>query len=203
MTIKVTPGFAEAHRAEAAELFWQAFEGKLMTPLGPREKALRFIAPNLSRNFAFSACAPDGSLLGVAGIKTEKGGFLTGDLKDLNAIYGRIGGLWRGILLEQFERPVASGTLLMDGIFVKHSARGQGVGTELLKAIIWTAEMNGYQDVRLDVIDTNPRARALYERRGFAPAGTVSTGLLAPLMGFKTATTMLRPVAPAGDQRVS
>jgi len=201
MTVKVTPGFSEAHRAEVAELFWQAFEGKLMTPLGPREKALRFITPNLSRSFAFSACAPDGSLLGVAGIKTDKGGLLTGGLGDLNTIYGRIGGLWRGVLLEQFERPVAPGTLLMDGIFVKDSARGQGVGTELLKAIIWTAEMNGYKDVRLDVIDSNPRARALYERRGFEPAGTVSTGMLAPLMGFKTATTMLRTVGPATAAR--
>ena len=194
MTVKVTPGFTEAHRPEVAALFWDAFKGKLMTPLGPEAKALKFIAPNLNRSFAFSACDHDGNLLGVAGIKTAKGGLLNGGLTDLNAIYGWWGGLWRGILLEQFERPIAPDTLLMDGIFVKDKARGKGVGTELLKAVIWTAEMNGYSDVRLDVIDTNPRARALYERRGFEPAGTVTTGMLAPLLGFKTATTMLRRV---------
>ncbi|MEL6588054.1 MAG: N-acetyltransferase, partial [Pseudomonadota bacterium] len=61
MTVKVTPGFAEAHRPEVAALFWDAFKGKLTTPLGPKAKALKFIEPNLNRSFAFSACAPDGT----------------------------------------------------------------------------------------------------------------------------------------------
>ena len=194
MSIKIEPGFAEAHRDLVGQLFWDAFRAKLHRCLAPDEKALAFIRPNLNPRFAFSALAPDGTLLGVAGIKTEKGGLLGGDYDDLRRVYGLWSGLWRGALLSQFERPVEPNTLLMDGIFVSEDARGQGVGSELLKAVIWTAQMNGYGTVRLDVVDTNPRARALYERMGFRPTGVIDTGVLAPFVGFKSATTMVKAV---------
>ena len=79
----------------------------------------------------------------------------------------------------------------MDGIFVEPAARGRGVGTLLLQAIANEAAQRGYAEVRLDVIDTNDRARALYERRGFRPVKTNSTGLLRHVFGFRSATTMV------------
>lgn len=194
MSISVRPGFDERHRGEVASLFWGAFQGKLGRSLGPEHKALDFITSALRPEFAFSAVDAHGQLQGVAGIKTEKGGLVGGSFSDLRAVYGRWGAIWRGTLLDQFERPLAEGVLQMDGIFVDPAMRGQGIGRELLKAVIWTAEMNRYAQVQLDVIDTNPRARALYERMGFQANGELTTGALAPLMGFKRATTMTLPV---------
>lgn len=196
MSISIRPGFDERHRGEVASLFWGAFQGKLSRSLGPDHKALDFITGALRPEFAFSALDGDGQLMGVAGIKTEKGGLVGGTFSDLRAVYGLWGAVWRGVLLEQFERPLADGVLQMDGIFVHPDARGRGIGGELLKAVIWTAEMNRYSQVRLDVIDSNPRARALYERMGFEASGELTTGVLAPLMGFKRATTMIYPVVP-------
>ena len=83
----------------------------------------------------------------------------------------------------------------MAGIFVSEHARGQGVGTKLLDAVIWTARMNRCARVRLDVVDGTPRAKALYARYGFQEVGQVHTGVLAPLMGFKSATTMMFELA--------
>ena len=79
----------------------------------------------------------------------------------------------------------------MDGIFVEPSARGQGVGTTLLKAIVTEAHLRGFVEVRLDVIDANTRARALYERFGFVAKNTQNMGLLRHIVGFKSATTMI------------
>jgi RimJ/RimL family protein N-acetyltransferase len=45
------------------------------------------------------------------------------------------------------------------------------------------------------VIDTNARARALYERLGFAAAGEAQIGPLRHIFGFRSATMMVRPVA--------
>ena len=53
----------------------------------------------------------------------------------------------------------------------------------------------GYGWVRLDVIDSNWRARALYERQGFLATRTESLGLLRLLFGFSASTTMVRPLA--------
>ena len=192
--MRIVRGFDETQRDHVARLFWSAFSGKLGRVLGPEEKALRFIASVLRPDFAF--CAVEGEqLLGVAGFKTAEGGLVGGQLSDLTPVYGAFGGLWRGVLLDQLERDLADGQLLMDGIFVDAAARGKGVGTALLDAIIEHGSEVGCHDVRLDVIDTNPRARALYERRGFVASGEVDAWPLHRVFGFRKATTMVREIA--------
>lgn len=187
----IVRGFAEAHRERVAALFWEAFSGKLGRVMGPEEKALRFVAGVADPAFAHSAVSADGGLLGVAGYKTADGAFVGGGFADLGKVYGLLGAAWRALPLGLLEREVAPGVLLMDGIFVEADARGAGVGSALLDAIVGEARARGLGRVRLDVIDTNPRARALYERRGFRPAGTVSASFLRPLFGFSSSTTMV------------
>jgi L-amino acid N-acyltransferase YncA len=91
----------------------------------------------------------------------------------------------------------------MDGLFVAPEARGQGVGTALIDAITVEAKRRGYEEVRLDVIDTNPRARALYLQEGFKEVGTHSIGWLRVFFGFKSATTMVRSVYEQSGSRDS
>jgi ribosomal protein S18 acetylase RimI-like enzyme len=82
----------------------------------------------------------------------------------------------------------------MDGIFVAAEARGRGVGTALLDAVCKEAKQRGFRQVRLDVIDTNPRARALYLHEGFKEVSTHKLGVLRHAFGFSAATTMVRDV---------
>ncbi|RLJ41080.1 acetyltransferase (GNAT) family protein [Litoreibacter meonggei] len=191
--MQIIRGFDEAQRDHVACLFWGAFSGKLGRVLGPEDKALRFISSVLQPRFAICAVEEE-RLLGIAGFKTVEGGLVGGALSDLTPIYGGFGGLWRGLLLDQLERNLADGQLLMDGIFVDEAARGKGVGTALLDAIVAYADAAGCHEVRLDVIDTNPRARALYERQGFEPCGEVDAWPLHRVFGFRKATTMVRRV---------
>ena len=189
--IEIDRGFPTTDRARAASLFWEAFEGKLGFSLGPRAKALRFLEDQMRSLFAFSAYEGD-ELLGLVGFKTHEGGLVGGEYRDLAQIYGYFGAAWRGAILSIFERDLAAGQLLLDGIFVSERARGRGIGTALLDAVEEFAIFEMYEEIRLDVIDTNPKARALYERRGFIATGTSKTGPLKPLLGFGSATTMVR-----------
>ncbi|MEP3347338.1 MAG: GNAT family N-acetyltransferase [Litoreibacter sp.] len=193
--MQIIAGFENAQREQVAALFWAAFSGKLTSVLGPEPKALKFISNVLQPRFALCAVEND-QLLGVAGFKTPEGGLVGGELSDLTPIYGGFGGLWRGLILDKLEREIVEGQLLMDGIFVAEAARGKGVGTALLEAITRIAVEDGYSEIRLDVIDRNPRARALYKRRGFEPCGDVDTWPLHRVFGFRKATTMRRKVAP-------
>lgn len=139
---------------------------------------------------AISAVSATGTLLGVAGFKTDGTGFLDADFEAVRRHYGLIGSLWRTpflLLLERHEKP---GNLQMDGICVATDARGLGVGTALLDALIERATQQGLNTVSLDVIDSNPRARALYERMGFHPVKTEHIGLLRFVFGFRSATRM-------------
>jgi ribosomal protein S18 acetylase RimI-like enzyme len=55
-------------------------------------------------------------------------------------------------------------------IGVSAAARGQGVGTQLLRSLLDTARAQSFQRLSLSVDRQNP-ARALYERLGFHDAG--------------------------------
>lgn len=189
--VKIQNGLKDGDKTGAARLYWQAFGGKLGRVMAPERKALAFVSRVLDPRFALAAY--DGSrLLGVAGFKTPEGSFVGGDFGDLRAIYGLGGALLRSLGLVMLDRDVDNERFLMDGICVAPQARGRGVGTALLDAICQEARARGYSQVRLDVIDTNPRAKALYLREGFAPVATEHLGPARWLFGFDSATTMVR-----------
>jgi len=198
---QIERGFRPPHRAQVARGYWAAFSRKLRFPLGPEGKAVRFLERVLDPRHAISAVASDGTFLGVAGFKSAQGSFVGGAVSDLAAIYGWPGALVRGLLVAPLERRCAADTLLMDGIFVEPGARGQGVGRALLGAILDQAAAAGLSHVRLDVIDRNPRARALYEREGFMATSVTKLGPLAPVFGFSSATEMTRAVTPPVSAR--
>ncbi len=190
MTVSVSRGFSDHERAQAAELFWQAFAAKLNRVMGPDTKGLQFFQQALNPDFALVARNSDGRMLGLAGFKTDAGGLAEGSMTDLARVYGWFGATWRGLILGVLERKLQPDVFQMDGIFVDAAARGQGVGTTLLAAIKEEARRTGMREVQLDVIDTNPRARALYEREGFLPKGEETTGPFKYIFGFSKATRM-------------
>jgi ribosomal protein S18 acetylase RimI-like enzyme len=63
-------------------------------------------------------------------------------------------------------------------------------------AIAAEARLRGYPAVRLDVIDSNGRAEALYRRLGFVETKRQHIGILRHVFGFDTAVTMVRQVQP-------
>lgn len=187
----ISAGFTEDERPIVAALYWEAFAAKLHCVLGPRPKALAFITPRLNPDFALVARDAGGQILGVAGFKTSQGALIGGEMRDLAAVYGWLSSLWRGPLLALVERDLADHVLLMDGICVSKDARGLGLGTALLHAIKEEAHKRGLSAIRLDVIDSNPRARALYTRLGFRAVGTETLGPLRWVFGFESSTRML------------
>ncbi|WP_299353941.1 GNAT family N-acetyltransferase [uncultured Shimia sp.] len=193
-------GFEPEQSEHVARLYWTAFASKLTKLMGPDDKGISFFTSVVDPEFALTAIGAGGEVLGVAGFKTSEGGLAGGDLRDLAKVYGWVGAIWRGLLLSVLERDLADNSLLMDGICVSETARGQGVGTALLAAIKEEACARGLQDVRLDVIDTNPRARALYERQGFTAGETQYLGPLRYIFGFRSSVAM-RYAVPAKEIR--
>jgi ribosomal protein S18 acetylase RimI-like enzyme len=84
--------------------------------------------------------------------------------------------------------------LVVEAIAVAASMRGKGVGTQLLEAAFDFARQNGFKSVSLEVVDTNPDARRLYERLGFVPTKTRKYPYLRNLMGFSAATMMVKEI---------
>ena len=181
-------------RPEAINLYWLAFGGKLGTVMGPTPKALRFLDRVLRDHHTVVAVDSDGKLLGMAGFKTPAGSFAGGEVADIRAIYGLLGAAWRLPLLWMLSDEARHDDFLLDGICVVQNARGLGVGSALMAAIEDEARARGYRTVRLEVIDSNWRARALYQRLGYRIEKTQSLGLLRFVFGFRAAITMVKTV---------
>ncbi|MCX5206581.1 GNAT family N-acetyltransferase [Streptomyces sp. NBC_00237] len=186
-------GLPTGTERQAAELYWEAFGRKLGPALNPPAKALPFLAAHLNADRAVSALV-GGCLVGLAGYQVGGRSLTGGSAVDVLRTYGPVRGLHRLALLALFARRPAAGELVMDGIAVDGTARGLGIGTLLLDEVAAVAAEHGCRRIRLDVIDVNPRARALYERRGFRAGRTESTPYLRKLLGFGAVTTMHKPV---------
>jgi RimJ/RimL family protein N-acetyltransferase len=66
------------------------------------------------------------------------------------------------------------------GIYVHPSHWGTGAGLALMRAAVGHLSGAGYTDIRLWVLDANPRARRFYERFGFTADGAAKMHAIDP-----------------------
>ena len=97
--------FNPEERQTVADMYWLAFQEILKIPLGPTQKAITFLTAVCDPNFALVARDTAGNILGVAGIKTAKGGLIGGSFAQLRDVYGTWGATWRAAMLSVLERP--------------------------------------------------------------------------------------------------
>jgi ribosomal protein S18 acetylase RimI-like enzyme len=191
--VKIQLGLRLEWRKAAAELYWEAFSRKLQPLFGEPARAIRLVASGLELQRAVAAEA-ESQLVGLAGFHHAGQHFVNFAYRDVIAEYGWLGGTWRygvGLLLNRRSQP---GELLMDGIVTHSDWRGRGVGQRLFADLIAFGQEHRYRAIRLDVVDTNPRARQLYERLGFEPVVTHRIPWLRELCGFSAVTTMKLPL---------
>ncbi len=191
----IRPGLLPEHREAAIALYWTAFGPKLGRLLGPAARARAYLDRVLAPEQLISALSPEGHLLGIAGFRLATGAFALGRPADTVAVYGRLGALWRIAAFHLLPQEVDPLGFRIDGIAVVEATRCQGIGAALIGALCDEARSRGFPEIRLDVADANPRARALYERQGFVACGRDRMGVLAPLFGFVGSTRMVRPLA--------
>ena len=111
--------------------------------------------------------------------EAPRGGYLAMDEPDLVAArrsdllalvtaVGAVGELRdRLAAISELFPPVQSGDLYLSRITVELEARGRGLGTSLLSAVVGTAARTGAKAVRADVSAENDAAIALYRAAGF------------------------------------
>jgi ribosomal protein S18 acetylase RimI-like enzyme len=70
-----------------------------------------------------------------------------------------------------FVDPAHPGEVRLVAMFVVPAARGRGVASRLLDAVVTDARERGFDRVVLDVVESNAAAHRCYVRYGFRPTG--------------------------------
>ncbi|WP_070964109.1 GNAT family N-acetyltransferase [Vibrio sonorensis] len=89
------------------------------------------------------------------------------------------------------DRPIKNDELVLDGIAVSAAQRSRGLGSQLLNHVKEFVIENRYQSVRLDVVNTNPKAKALYLRHGFKVTSEDHWPSIYRSFGFSSVATMV------------
>ena len=200
-SLVITSGLPHPNmREQVVDLFYEAFTQKvhhleLFTP--DKEKAIRIMMHSVDTNSAIYALH-QGRVVGVLGIKWADGrNFMRFRFATLRHEFGLWGATWR-YLWQTFERRITKipdNTMNVRGIAVHHTMRGRGVGTLLLDALEKRAHEEGFTRLSLEVVDTNPEARRLYERLGFRVIKRESLGWLTKSAGFTAVDFMAKPLS--------
>ena len=100
------------------------------------------------------------------------------------------------ISLAMLRHRTASNELYVDGVAVVDEMRGKGIGSHLFNRLERIAAKNKVRRISLEVIDTNQKARALYEQLGFVATTEQSIWPLNLFLNFpfKSATLMVKRI---------
>ena len=193
MAVRIEQALPESARAAAAALYWEAF-GRLLRPaLGRSERrGIAVLTDGLDPSRAIVALDGD-ALVGLVGLHYDGRAFTRLGARSLLRHLG-LAGVPRLVPLVLLAGRPAAGELRIDGIAVRGDRRGAGIGSLLLREAAGRARAVGVDVIRLEVVDTNPRARSLYEREGYVAVRTEHTPYLRRAMGFGAVTTMERRV---------
>jgi len=187
--VNISIGLPPDSSAEIAAMYLDIFSRKLYAVLG-RRAALSLIADHISADRVIVATNGD-EIVGIAGLKYDGNGFFSPDRRGFLKYYGPLVSRVRAALWTSVQTIPRPHQLLLDGLGVKAELRGHGIGTSLLEAVDRRARELDKTEVILEVVDTNPRARALYERSGYRTVLTTRRWMFR-LAGFSAAHLMLR-----------
>jgi ribosomal protein S18 acetylase RimI-like enzyme len=193
--IEVITRLPENVRPEVGKIYYEAFQRKLQPLVGKPAETQRVLTAGLNLRMAIGISL-DGKLRGLAGLHNQAGVFSRVNYHQSVQYLNVVRGTYAWVVLNLFG---ASSTFPEDhlriaALAVAPDARGRGLGSLLLEAVARKAQQENYRALRLEVVDTNPRARALYERSGFQVVATHSYPINPAWLGFSRAHVMVKPL---------
>lgn len=186
----VTGKLSEALKESAIEVFLSGFEQKidhLMLKPRSRAQALRIYRDGADFSSGIYAVSR-GRVTGMLGFHYQNQKFINLNLATLKREFGFFGGVTRKLSGSVFKdiHPLGHDEVRVQVIAVDNAFRGTGVGHRLLETLFAFGRTRGLSGVRLEVVDTNPGAKKLYEELGFADCGTLPYGPIAAKAGFSS-----------------
>lgn len=188
--INITNSIHEVQKIEVAKMYYHAFIKKfssLWLFAKNEAQAVTVLRQSLRYENGLYVLS-NNRVLGFVGL--EKGDSFFAPLKYSAFLeaFGFLSATWRYVaygIYRLFHGDIKNDAVHIDPIVVSSDARGMGIGTKLFEAAFELTKRLNRKKVILEVVDTNPKAKKLYERLGFQVVKEENTALLTKNAGFE------------------
>lgn len=189
--IIITTKLNERQKEEAAKLLFHTFSLKFINALHhniSESKTLEFFKEGVCYENGFYAILNE-KVIGMIGLHLGKGkDFLIFTPRLYMKTYGFFGGLIRYYIYyfgaHFTNAPRKKDQSSATSLAILPEYRGRGIGTKLFNSVCKYSKEQGYKEFVFEVVDTNVRAKALYEQLGSVVFKYVNTALLTRKSGF-------------------
>ncbi|AFS79771.1 acetyltransferase, GNAT family [Gottschalkia acidurici 9a] len=198
--IKIVQTLNEDQKIKVARIFFNSFPKKfeyLWLFTKNEEQAIECLRNCINYDSGLYAIS-NNSVYGLIGLETGGSRYVELKLKELKKVFGTLGGIWRYIGYKCYRlahNHSSDSEVHIDPIAVAKEAQGKGIGSKLLDAAFNYAKNIGKRTIVLEVVDTNPRAKKLYERVGFTVIDQDNFGIITYKAGFKSVINMKKELA--------
>ncbi len=181
--MEITETIPEESRAKALEIFYDAFAQKIRALIKSKEKALAIYSKSLNPERVFYA-VHGGEVAGLIGLQYGDQYFMEFRYEIFREFYNPLTSRFYLFLLKRSSPKLKKGVMRIDSVAVDPGSRSLGIGTGLINKVLDFAKEKGYREVILEVVNTNPRAKMLYERLGFRQKKYINYYFLTRIAGF-------------------
>jgi ribosomal protein S18 acetylase RimI-like enzyme len=171
--IEIKLGIPEGLRHQAAIICYEGFVSQIEWLIGSQQKGVALLEASFNAELGLTALM-QGQLVGFIGLKYENRPFFQFERSHCIRELGLLRGLLAFLVFNNISptKPL-SDEMYIAVLVVDASMRGKGIGSLLMQSAFEIAQKNQCTAVVLDVANTNPDARRLYERLGFKLVRTI------------------------------
>ena len=185
LNIEIADSINKNQRIRTIEILYYAFEQKIRALIKSKEKALAIYNKSLKNDQVFYALL-DGNVVGFIGMHYENKTFLEFKYRNLRKYFNPLQSYFIYRIYKLTSPKIKDDVLRIASIAVDKSVRSLGIGTQLINKVFGFAKNKGFKEVILEVVNTNPKAKALYERIGFKEKKIVRYYFLTRSAGFSS-----------------
>lgn len=170
---------------QMAEIIKDGFYSKFSFILGEGNDFLESVKIIINRDLCYGLLDGD-RLKGIAVLKDKSTKAIVYPFKKLRRILGFFRGVKACIMLKLIFNmgTINESTLKLELLSVDKEFRGEGIGHKFLDKIEALAREKFLKKISLEVIDTNPRAKKLYEKFGYKEVKFIYTEKMTRDIGF-------------------
>lgn len=179
----------EAQKCQVAKMYYQAFAKKFSTIwlfADNEEEATKVLINSINyENGLYALC--DEEVMGFVGLETGDSFYTQLTYSAFLSAFNFFDATWRVTaygLYRIFHGEIRNDAVHIDPIVVSSKARGLGIGSKLLDGTYELTRSLNKHKVILEVVDTNPDAKKLYERHGFHVVKEENLSILTKEAGF-------------------